>query len=463
MSVRKRTWFTSSHIRCRAEELAQEAGQTGWLQYQAAAKAALTEALRISQDKNASQREVAAAALTLKRYPPQEAWIVDYATKKGGRHIKTFAKKREADDFAATAKVEVSHGIHTPSSKSKTIFEAGKLWIATCEKHKLERTTIDGYQQHLDLHIEPLLGAVKLSDLSAPMVREFEDKLSADKDHPRSPSLIRKIRGSLGAILGDALERGLVARNVVRELRSSRRRGKERRADRRQKGKLKVGVDIPLPAEIKAIIEAAEGRWRPLFLTAIFTGLRASELRGLRWADVDLKKAELHVTQRADAYQEIGAPKSEAGHRTVPLTPKLVRELTEWRLACPKGDAGLAFPNTEGRVEWHANIINRAWVPLQIAAGVTVQIRDDAGKLVRDEDGKPLLQAKYTGLHALRHFYASWCINRETDGGLELPAKVVQERLGHSSIQVTLDTYGHLFPRGDDSEKLAEAEGRLWG
>jgi integrase len=461
MSVRKRTWFTSVQIRTMAEELAQEAGQADWRHQKGAASAVLAKALRVSQDKKADKREAATAALTLKKYTPQEAWVVDYATK-AGRHIKTFAKKKEADEFAATARVEVRHGIHTPSSKSVTVAEAGKLWIATCEKHKLERTTIDGYQQHLNLHIEPFLGTVKLSDLSTPRVREFEDQLSADKDNPRSPSLVRKVRGSLGAILSDAQERGLVARNVVRELRSGRRRGKERRADRRQKGKLKVGVDIPLPAEIKAIIETAEGRWRPFFLTAIFTGLRASELRGLRWVDIELKKGELHVTQRADAYREIGAPKTEAGHRTVPLTPKLVRVLTEWKLACPKGDADLVFPNTDGKVEWHANIINRAWVPLQIAADVTAQVRDDDGKLVRDEEGKPVLQAKYTGLHALRHFYASWCINRITDGGLELPAKIVQERLGHSSITVTLDTYGHLFPRGDDSAKLAEAESRLW-
>jgi integrase len=54
-------------------------------------------------------------------------------------------------------------------------------------------------------------------------------------------------------------------------------------------------------------------------------------------------------------------------------------------------------------------------------------------------------RAKYTGLYSLRHFYASWCINRRADGGLELPAKVVQERLGHSSIAMTMNTYGHLF------------------
>ena len=98
---------------------------------------------------------------------------------------------------------------------------------------------------------------------------------------------------------------------------------------------------------------------------------------------------------------------------------------------------------------------------MQIAAGVTEPVMRN-GRIVRDENGKPVVKAKYTGFHALRHFYASWCINREADGGLELPPKVVQERLGHSSITITLDVYGHLFPRGDDSAKLAQAEARLW-
>src|SRR6202048_189594 len=160
MSVRKRIWSTSIQIRTKAEELAQEAGQADWRQHRAAANAALIEALRISRDKKADKREAAAAALTLKKYPPQEAWIVDYATDEG-RHIKTFAKKKEADEFAATARVEARHGIHTPSSKSITVAEAGKLWIATAEKNKLERTTVDGYMQHLTLHIEPVLGNLK--------------------------------------------------------------------------------------------------------------------------------------------------------------------------------------------------------------------------------------------------------------------------------------------------------------
>jgi integrase len=398
-------------------------------------------------------------AWTTSKGVEKEAWVVDYVDQAGKRHLKTFAKKKAADNFEAMANVEVRAGIHTADSESITVAKAGKLWIETCERSGLERATVDSYRQHLRLHIEPYLGRLKLSQLSAPAVREFEDKLArgdmpegADSQ-PRSPAMVRHVRVSLSALIGDAQERGLVSRNVVRELRRSRKRGKERQAEKRQKGKLKVGVDIPAREEIKAIVEAAKGRWRPILLTAIFTGLRASELRGLRWADVDFDKRELHVRQRADRYHAIGKPKTDAGERTVPLTPIVVNTLREWKLGCPKGDLGLVFPTGAGRVEAHSNIVHRGLAPALVAAGVAVR---ETGS-----GGKPIMRAKYTGLHALRHFYASWCINRRADGGLELPAKVVQERLGHSSITMTLDVYGHLFPRGDDSAELEAAERSL--
>jgi integrase len=80
---------------------------------------------------------------------------------------------------------------------------------------------------------------------------------------------------------------------------------------------------------------------------------------------------------------------------------------------------------------------------------------------VLDEDGELKRRPRYTGLHCLRHFFASWCIGRKVDGGRELPAKVVQTWLGHSSIAMTLDVYGHLLPRGDDVDELAAAEAAL--
>jgi integrase len=365
-----------------------------------------------------------------------EIWTATYTDQGGKRRARSFDLKRDAEAFHATVSVDLRRGIHIPDSQSILIAEAARIWLEACEATGLEPTTIAAYRQHVDLHIIPLLGAVKLSALSAPMARAFEDTLRKD----RSPAMVRKVRSSLGSILAEAQERGLVAQNVVRSLRV-RRQNRDARVDTRN-GNLKIGVDIPSPKEVRAIIAALEGRWRPLFLTAIFTGLRASELRGLRWADVDLKRGQLHVHQRADRFNKMGRLKSAAGERTVPLSPLVINTLKEHRLICPKGELGLVFPNGRGRVENMSNIVRRGLHATMIAANVV------------DRDGR----AKYTGLHAFRHFYASWCINRRVDGGLELPLKVVQARLGHASIQMTSDTYGHLFPRGDDGAELAAAE-----
>jgi integrase len=246
--------------------------------------------------------------------------------------------------------------------------------------------------------------------------------------------LARKVLVSLKSLLGDAMRRGNVAQNVAMAVKV--------KAASRDKIKLKAGVDIPTPAEIKAIVHAASGRARPILLTAIFTGMRSSELRGLRWTDVDLKKAEIHVHQRADRFGKIGATKSEAGNRTIPINPIVVNTLREWHIACPKGELGLVFPNTVGKIWDHAAVVTNFLAPTMVKAGVV------------NAKG----EAKYTGMHSLRHFYASWCINRKADGGLELPIKSVQTRLGHSSIMMTSDVYGHLFPRIDDGRELAEAE-----
>jgi integrase len=398
----------------------------------------------------------------------KEAWIADYVDQSGKRHIETFKRKKDADAFSDTVGVEVREGTHSAKSGSITVADAGKLWLETGVQDGLERATLSQYRQHLDLHINPYLGRLKLAQLNAPMIRDFEGALlrgdpapGESEGRPRSKALMRKVLVSLGSLLGDAQERGKVGRNVVRELRRRRKSGKERQGERRQRGKLKIGLDIPTREEIKTLIAALEGRWRLILLTAIFTGLRASELRGLRWADVDFKRSELHVRQRADRYSAIGAPKSESGERTGPLTPIVANTLMEWKLVCPKGEHDLVFPTSGGKIEHHKNIVERGLIPAMIAAGVTVPAPHREGNPKHDEDRKPIIAAKYTGLHALRHFYASWCINRRQDGGLELPPKVVQERLGHSSITMTMDVYGHLFPRGDDSAELAEAERSL--
>jgi integrase len=402
---------------------------------------------------------------TTRRGEAQEAWITDFVDQKGERHIKTFDRKKDADAYEATVRVNIKAGVH--SSGKTTVAQAGAKWITDVEERRLEPTTVESYRQHLKDHIEPFIGAVKLSELTVPGVRAFMDML---RKKERSPAMVKRVVGDLRSILADAQERGLVAQNVVRSL--SRNRKKHRQVEKRHKVNLRIGVDIPTLDEIKAIISHLRGRWRPLILTAIFTGLRSSELRGLKWPDVDLKKNELHVRQRADRYNTIGDTKSESSQRIVPLPPMLANALREWKLQCPKSEFGLVFPTSErkrrdgtvvgGKILQHGNIIKRGLIPALIRAGVTVPVLDKNGRPALDKKGKPMVTAKYTGLHALRHFYASWCINRPQDGGLGLPAKVVQHRLGHSSITVTMDTYGHLFPRGDDGAELAAAEKALF-
>jgi integrase len=361
----------------------------------------------------------------------KEAWVVDY-NHEGQRVLKTFKKKKEADAFAQQAAVDIRAGTHTPVNRSITVAKAAEDWLESVRLDGRERTTLDHYRQHA-AHITKHIGKLKLASLTATRANTFRDELLATVSRP----MARKILISLRSLLKDAQRRGNVAQNVGLSV-------KRIEADGRGKKKLKIGEDIPSADEIKALIAAMpDNRWRPVLLTAIFTGLRSSELRGLRWADIDLKAGVLHVRQRADRYAVIGEPKSKAGHRTVPLGPMVLNTLREWKLKCPQSE--LAFPTLRGGICRHKDIV-RALQKAGLRAGLL------------DGEGSP----KYTGLHALRHFYASWCINPIDRGGQGLPPKVVQDRLGHSSIVMTMDTYGHLFPAERDAEKrLADAERAL--
>jgi integrase len=133
-----------------------------------------------------------------------------------------------------------------------------------------------------------------------------------------------------------------------------------------------------------------------------------------------------------------------------------------WRkLACPKGDLDLVFPNGLGKVESYANLIEHGFGPIQIAAGVItlVPATDDDGKPVINNAGEPVMRevGRY-GLHALRHACASLWIEQGHN------PKQIQTLMGHSSIKVTFDPYGHLFADSEADQRAAEGvEFRLLG
>ena len=129
----------------------------------------------------------------------------------------------------------------------------------------------------------------------------------------------------------------------------------------------------------------------------------------------------------------IGSPKSAAAQRTVPFGKFVSNTLKEWKLQAKNS---LVFPNTVGRIDDREKMAKNGLRAAQVAAG---------------------MGSKYPGFHCLRHFFASWCIDRG------LPPKVIQERLGHSSITLTFDVYGHLLPRTDDTAEQDAAELLLAG
>jgi integrase len=352
-------------------------------------------------------------------------WQVDYRDQTGARRHKQFQTKREADAWLVQARAQVAAGTHTPDGASVTVAEAADMWLARAARDGLETTTIRQYRAHVDLHIVPRIGTTKLARLSAPVVNAFIDQLILDG---RSKEMARRVLRSLSAIVGEAQRRGLVATNNVRDaapVKSSKREN--------------CRPAMPTKDELRRIINATPDRWRPLILVAIFTGLRASELRGLRWCDIDLKKGVLHVRRRVDRFNKFGAPKSESGTRDIPLSPIVLTTLKSWRLACPVGALNLVFPTGRGNVENHGNMLRRVLWPIQIAAGV---VQDGGG-------------AKFS-LHALRHAAAALWIEQG------LGPKRIQALMGHASIQQTFDTYGYIFDdRGDDEAAMAAIEARL--
>src|SRR5262249_1297163 len=141
----------------------------------------------------------------------------------------------------------------------------------------------------------------------------------------------------------DAIERGNICHNPTKDIARKRRKQGERQSGR-DKGKLKVGAHIPTLDEVLAIIEAATSPyWKVFLMTSAFTGLRPSERRALRGANVDLEKGEVHGTESASPYNEIGSPKTACGNRTVPLGRPLVAALRAHGSNLG-GDPKLVFP-----------------------------------------------------------------------------------------------------------------------
>ncbi|MBI1207901.1 MAG: tyrosine-type recombinase/integrase [Azospirillum sp.] len=377
------------------------------------------------------------------------SWQVDYRDQGGKRRSRQFRTKKEAESHETTVRSEIAAGVHTADSDSVTVKRAGELWIETCETEGLQPSTLKQYREHLNLHITPELGTVKLSRLTRPSVETFKDKLLQSRSRP----MARKVISSLKAILSEAMRRGLVAQNVALGASIDFRRSEDDETEDSGEGlpsKDEIRAMLAKAAEIwpltRQILQKDDKRrtepvpWRPLIMLAVFSGMRASELAGLAWPHVDFRAGTVKVRQRVDFQKRLGPPKSKAGRRTIPLPPAVVGILREWKVACPPGDQDLVFP-ARGGGPMHYNVIRKQCLHILLEACEMMQ------------DGKPPF-----GLHALRHFAASLFIE------LGWTPKKIQVVMGHSTIQQTFDVYGHLLDgREDHSEAMARLESSLFG
>ena len=219
-----------------------------------------------------------ATVLKLKLKSGLIRWRADYVDGGGTRRFKQFVRKMDAEAWLVETSHDVVRGLHTPASVSPTVKEAGELWLKRCHDKALERMTTKSYEEHCKLHIYPFIGSKKLAELTVPAVNAFADQLRVAG---RSAEMIRRVVRSLGAIFREARRRGLSNVDPTAGLELDL----PERDDPRPV--------IPTKAELQAIIARAAGRWRPLVLVATFCGLRASELRGLRWLDIDFDERQI--------------------------------------------------------------------------------------------------------------------------------------------------------------------------
>jgi len=380
--------------------------------------------------------ETAMASIRKRELPSGKfVWQADYRDGSGARRHKQFATKKDADNFLLTARGQVRAGTHVAESQSVTVSQAAKEWLHKAEKDGLERATVERYAETYEKSIKPKLGATKLSAVTAPALQHIIDDLAGTM----SRSSLIKVQGALRLIFKHAVSRGLAAHNPAREIQLPKA------------PRVQTRPEMPTKGELREILKHTSARWQPFVRLATVTGMRASEMRGLQWRDVDLAAGMIRVRRRVDKYSAFGPPKSAAGTRDIPISAATVAMLEAWRSECPKGELDLVFPTSTGAVEGHSNLLHRVFWPAQLAAGVSV----DTGK--KAEDGKPILDAKYS-LHALRHAAAALFIEQG------FPPKKVQSLMGHASLQMTYDVYGYLFPSDqDDRAKMAELESGLFG
>jgi integrase len=345
--------------------------------------------------------------------PTYQAQAYDARTRRPVR--KTFRTLAEARAWRADAQVQIRRGtLRAPSQL--TLREAAHTWVEGARTGAVRNRSGDpykpsavrGYEQSLRLRVLPALGHLRLSQIQRSHIQALADQIAAEG---LDASTVRNTLLPLRAIYRRALARDEVAINPTIGLELPAVRG---RRDR-----------IATPQEATALLEALPAEDRALWATALYAGLRLGEIRALAWTHIDLTKGTIRIERSWDPEAGYVTPKSRAGTRTVPIPTVLHDHLSE-HARITRRTTGLVFGNGKRPLE-PATIHKRA---------------DRHWRQAGLERLRP---------HEARHTYASLMI------AAGINPKNLSTYMGHASIIITLDRYGHLLP-GNETDATAQLD-----
>lgn len=327
--------------------------------------------------------------------------------------------KKDAEKRLSELLNQLDNGIYIKPDKS-TLSDYLEQWLKDYAWPNLSPKTAEGYEYIIRRHLILGLGKLTLTQLKPEHLHQYyANKLSAGRIDGKgglSPKTVRHHHVTLHNALQSAVKWGLLAKNPADAVDAPRFQRRE--------------INIMSADEINTFLEAAKDTpYYTIFYLALFTGMRRSELLALRWSDVDLMLCQVYVIRSLHQLKNgtilFRQPKSDKSRRMIALTPSTALILREYRenqasikllQGLPLSNEHLVFSQLDGS-PYRPDTITHAWI-----------------KLVRKKGLKGIR------LHDARHSHASLMLKQG------IHPKIVQERLGHSSIQVTLDTYSHVAP-----------------
>lgn len=361
---------------------------------------------------------------------PDGKWRARYRDPAGREHARHFARKVDAQRWLDEQTAAVVTGQYVdPRAGRATFYQCAELWRATAPHGP---TTAYMVERALAKHVYPVIGALPIGVIRTTQVQAMVTTWGTEL----APSTVRVAYGYVSSVFAAAIRDKVLASSPCDGVRLPPPRRKQ--------------VEIPALSALDALREVLPERLRAVVDLAVGSGLRQSEIFGLEVDGLDfLRVRAVDVHQQlitlANVAPYLGPVKTAESARVVPLAQVTLDALAAHLAAFPARTVTIM-----DRTEEHKPLQREARLVFTLDSGRPVS-RDYWSHLWRPAARAAGLPPR-TGLHALRHLYASLLIRHGES------VKTVQKRLGHSSGAITLDTYAHIWPDADD--RTREAVGR---